>query len=192
VATRVASTATSSARGSRRNLVRFVERGQFARNAFEQRSLLGRPAFQPVGFLLRFDDFPVLDDLLCGSCGFVPENVRMPAHQLVAYLVDDGVDIEAAGFLCEVSMKDDVEENISQLFGKAFEIARLDGFEHFVDFLDQHGLERIEVLLLVPRTAVRTSQRGHDFDEPVELLLSHEPIIAFGRRRQSMTGMLNS
>src|SRR5262245_28008659 len=104
--------------------------------------------------------------------------MRVPADQLVAYFVHDGVDVEPPGFLCKLGMKNDVEKDVAQFFGKSVKIAVLDSLEHFIDFLDQHRLEGVEVLLLVPRASIRTSQRRHDLNEPLEFLLNgHESII---------------
>ncbi len=153
----------------RRNLVGFVNRGQLTRNAFEQRSLFRRPALQLLGFFLRLYSFPVFDDLLGCRCRFAAENMRVPAYEFAGNLIDDGVDIEAARFPGELSVKQNMQENIAELFGEPLEVIIFDRLEHFIDFLDEHRLKRIEVLLLVPWTAIRTAQRRHDFDKFFEL-----------------------
>ena len=75
--------------------------------------------------------------------------------------------------LPELSLKDDVKQKVSQFFGKTLGIVVVDGLQNLVGLFDEHRLERVAVLLLIPGTAVRTAQRGHDFNELFELCPSH-------------------
>src|SRR5437870_8415142 len=99
--------------------------------------------------------------------------MRMPAHQLVGDFLDDGVDVEPAGFYSKMGMKDNMEKQVAQFFGESVEVVVLDRLEYFVYFFDQHRLQRIEILLLVPWAAVGAPQRRHDFDKLLELLSGH-------------------
>src|SRR5436190_13803775 len=96
----------------------------------------------------------------------------MPPDELVRDGIDDRVDVEAACFLAKMSMKHDVKKKITQFFGHPFEITVFDCFEDLVNLLDQHGFERVEVLLLVPWTAVGTAQFLHNADQPLEFFSS--------------------
>src|SRR5437773_9378043 len=98
--------------------------------------------------------------------------MRVTAHELVANFGDYGVDVEFAVLFSELRLEDNVEEQISQFLGYSIEVLIIDGFEDFIDLLDQHRFERVEVLLLIPWTAVRTTQPRHDLDQSFESLPS--------------------
>jgi hypothetical protein len=73
-----------------------------------------------------------------------------------------------------------MEEEIAKFFGQSLEVIVFDCLEYLIDFLDQHGFQRIEILLLVPGTAVRAAQGRHDIDKFFELwpgLHAHKVII---------------
>src|SRR5688572_12842137 len=97
----------------------------------------------------------------------------MTPDELVADSVQNVVDVEAAVFLSQLSLENDVKKKVSEFLGKAFGIIVVDGFENLVGFLDKHGLEGVAILLLIPGTAVRTAQRSHDFNELFELCPGH-------------------
>ena len=93
--------------------MRFVDRREFARNAFEERALFGRPVLQFLGLLLRFDGFPILDDFIRGRGRFGSEHVGMPAYQLLADFVDNGIDVELTGFFSKIGVENHVKEQIA-------------------------------------------------------------------------------
>ena len=66
-----------------------------------------------------------------------------------------------------------MKQQVAQFFREALKIVVLDGLKDLVDFLNQHWLQRVEVLLLVPWASIRTPQPGHDFDESFEFLPRH-------------------
>ena len=47
-----------------------------------------------------------------------------------------------------------MQENIAELFGEPLDVIIFDRLEDFIDFLDEHRLKRIEILLLVPWTPI--------------------------------------
>ena len=81
---------------------------------------------------------------------------------------------------CRVAPETRREAADRQVLRRGLEVLVVDGFQNLVGFLDQHGLQRIEILLLVPGTTVRTPQRGHDFDELFELSTAvFAPLLIF-------------
>jgi hypothetical protein len=60
--------------------------------------------------------------------------------------------------------------NISAHLGKAREVAPVDGIQHFVGLFDQILAKRIQALLAIPGTSIRSSQARHDFHQAVEFV----------------------
>ena len=154
--------------GARRNLVCLMDGGQLTRNAFQERPLVRRAAFEFLRFFLRFDGFPILDHLIGRRSRFLAKDVRMTADQFLRDFVDHRIDIEVSGFLSKIGVEHNVEEKVTKFLGHAFKIAVFDGLQHLIDFLNQHRLQRVKVLLLVPRAAIRTAQCIHDLNEPLK------------------------
>src|SRR5262245_10848284 len=92
----------------------------------------------------------------------------MASHQLFGDFLDDGVDIKLTRLFPELGMKDHVQQQVAKFLRQAIKVAVIDRVEDLIDFFDQHRLERIEILLLVPWTAVRAAQSRHNLDEPLE------------------------
>ena len=62
-------------------------------------------------------------------------------------------------------LKDDLEQEIAELFAVLLGVAGVDGLEHLVRFFDQVGLQRLQRLLAIPRAAVGCQQSLHDLDQ---------------------------
>ena len=75
--------------------------------------------------------------------------------------------------MAELSLKDDVKQKVAQFFGKTLGIVVVDRLQNLVGLFDEHGLEGVAILLLIPRATVWTPQPGHDFNELFELCPSH-------------------
>src|SRR5215467_11153634 len=170
--------------------MRLVNRRQLARDAFKQRALFRRSSIEFLRFLLRFDGFPILDHVRRTPSGLIAKHMWMSADELVADLLNDRVDVKRSLLFSELRLKHNVKQEITELFGNAVEIGKVDRFENFIDFLDKHRLQGIEVLFLIPRTAVWSTQRGHDLDKSFEsfacAVVGHRAIIAGGDAKKML------
>ena len=61
-----------------------------------------------------------------------------------------------------------MEEDIAELFLEGVVIAFVDGFEEFVDFLQNHGAEGAVGLFAVPGATAGTSEASHDLGESTD------------------------
>ena len=82
-----------------------------------------------------------------------PEYMGMPAHQLGHDPVHDIVDPERALRVAQLGLKDNLQQQISQLLRVVAHVARLQGIHHLVGLLHQVGQQRFQGLLAIPRTA---------------------------------------
>ena len=57
-----------------------------------------------------------------------------------------------------LSVKDDLKQQVAQFILQFRRISGIERIEHFVCFFDQHGLQRLPRLLLVPGTSVFATQ----------------------------------
>jgi hypothetical protein len=62
-------------------------------------------------------------------------------------------------------MKNNLQEEVSQLFSQFTVIRTINGIEYFVGFFYYIGLQTLVGLLAVPRAAVLASQFSHHFDK---------------------------
>ena len=62
-------------------------------------------------------------------------------------------------------IKNRLEHEVAQLFGQIVPVAAVDGVEHLVGLFEGVGLDAVEGLLAVPRTAAGGAQAGHDIDQ---------------------------
>ena len=146
-----------------------VQRGQFSRNAAEH----GRRIPSSIGFLLGLDCLPVVYNVTGRGRFLVAKYVRVPSDEFFRDAIDHIVDPEFAQLFPEAGMEDNMQEEISKFFGQSAVILRVDGFEDFVDLLDEHRLQRSEVLFLVPGASIGSPQPGHDPDKPFKLAARH-------------------
>ena len=127
-------------------------------------------------FSVRLLAFPRLDLLpifqyLNGIAGLlISEDVRMAANHLCVHVVDDVPDIEAASLAPKFRVKNNLEQKIAEFSYKIFRIARIEGVEHFVRFLNQIALQRIVCLLAIPGTSARRPQPRLERDQALEQL----------------------
>src|SRR4051812_37652998 len=89
----------------------------------------------------------------------------MAADHLGRDRAHDILDAELAFARAQLRLKDDLKEQIAELLAVLARVVEVDGFEDFVRFLDEEGLERLESLLAIPRAAVGCQQLLHDVDE---------------------------
>ena len=90
------------------------------------------------------------------------EYVRVAANQFVVDFANDVVDGEAALFGGDLRVEEDLEEEVAEFLGKLDVVARVQGIEDFVSFLDEIGAEGGMSLLAVPGTAAGSAQAGHN------------------------------
>ena len=158
--------------------MRLMDGGKLARNAFQERPLFRRTALEFLGFFLGLNRFPVLDNFLGGGSRLACKNMRMAPDELVGDFRKNRVDIKTRGLFSKLGVEDDVKKQIPEFFGETVEVFVLNSLQYLVNFLDQHGLQGIEILLLIPGATIRAAQCCHDLNELFEFLSGHARIIA--------------
>ena len=122
------------------------------------------------------DLFPVGPDLIDIFDFQVAEHVRMAADQLLGDMPRDPREVERAAFPGQLTMEDNLQEQISQFLNHLMVVAGFDGVHEFIDLLDGVVSQRHVVLLPVPRTAGGRAEPGHDFEQVVDGgVLFHDP-----------------
>ena len=89
----------------------------------------------------------------------------MPAHHLFVEPIDDIGQVELPPFLRNLRVKDDLKEQVSELFLQIARIGAVQGVENLVCFLNEHGFERLACLLLIPRAAPFASKLLDQFHQ---------------------------
>lgn len=118
--------------------------------------------------LFLFNDLPIPKDL-GGILGlFFAEDMRMAADHFFVDFADDGGDIEATFLMCDLGMKKNLEEEITELLGELAVIGAVESVEDFVGLFDQVGTEGRVGLFAIPGTATGRSQTGHQGDQILE------------------------
>ncbi len=150
---------------------------QRARHIVEQGQLLGRGGF--LGAFLGLDLFPaLLDGRLVEARQIeravqvaVGKDMRMTPDQLAGDRIDHRGEIETPLFLAQLTVVDDLEQQITQLAGQVLEVAALDGIGHLVRLFQRVRHDAGVILLQVPGAAMlRVAQPGHQVQEVVELV----------------------
>jgi hypothetical protein len=77
----------------------------------------------------------------------------MAPDELVGDAPRDGVKVKGAAFAAELTVKDDLEQEVAQFLDHLLFVARLDGIEKFVYLFDGVVSERVVVLFAVPGAA---------------------------------------
>src|SRR5205807_6096782 len=77
-------------------------------------------------------------------------------------MAGDFVEIKRAAFLAELAVKDNLQQEVPQLFDQLVVVAGFDGIEQFIDFLDRMPAQRAVVLLAVPGTTIGRAQSSHN------------------------------
>ena len=88
----------------------------------------------------------------------VAEHMRMAADHLLTQPYEQIGHRELTALGTNLGVEHHLEEQIAELFAKPIDGIGLDGFEDFVGFLDQVGLERAACLLAIPGTARRPTE----------------------------------
>ena len=163
--------APSRSRPSRADadVVRAEQRRQRRRDAAQQRLRLSPAACRRRRSLLRFDLLPPRPHLAGGVerrfAGVAREDVRMPAHELVGDALERVGDREVPRFALELREEHRLEHEVAELLAERRVIVAVDRLEHLVGLLEHERLQRVDRLLAIPRTAVRSAQSGHDVDQ---------------------------
>lgn len=118
--------------------------------------------------LLLLDDFPVTEDFGGVLGTLFAEDVGMAANHFFVDFADDVGDGEAALFLSDLGVKEDLEEEIAEFLGKFGVIRGIEGIEDFVGFFDKIRAKRGVSLFAVPRAAARRTETRHERDELFE------------------------
>ena len=133
----------------------------------------GRKAVRNAGkhglvavLFLALELLPVLDHLARRLGLHVAIDVGMPVDKLVAEHVADVCYIEVTRFGADLSIEDDVQEQVAQLLGDVMHVVRQDGVGQFVGFFDGVGAEGIDGLFAVPGTFF--PQVVHDVEKALE------------------------
>jgi hypothetical protein len=115
-----------------------------------------------------FDDFPVTEDFggIFGAC--FAEDVGMTANHFAVDFRDDVGDVEAAFFVSDLGVKEDLEEEIAEFFGEFGVVGAVESVEDFVGFFDEVGAESGVSLFAVPGTAIGSAEAGHYGDKLFE------------------------
>ena len=95
--------------------------------------------------------------------------VGVPTDEFLGKMRGHLTKIKGAPFLGELSMENDMQEDIPQLFLKGMVIFLIDRLQEFMDLLEQHGAKSAVSLLLIPGTSSGASEPGHDPDQNFHL-----------------------
>src|SRR6266404_102942 len=139
-----------------RHLKGFHNGRQPGRNAVEHRAVVVLLSF----FLkLRlFNRFPVAQHFIGSLRCVLAEDMRMPADHLCRDALDNFPDSEAAFLVGDLTVKDDLKQQVAKLPDQLLVVAFVDGFHHFVGFFEHQRLEAFVCLLAVPRATARRAQ----------------------------------
>ena len=94
--------------------------------------------------------------------------MRMASHQFIAEPIEHLINAEVSLFVRHLRIKQDLQQQITQLSGQFFEVAIIDGFQYLVRLFQGVGLDGIKALFAVPRTSSRTAQSRHDGNSAFE------------------------
>ncbi len=97
--------------------------------------------FRPV-LLGLFDFFPVRPDFVHVFDFRRAEDMRMAADQFIHEMPRDFFKIKRAAFARELAMKNHLQQQIAQFLGHLDVVARLNGVNQFIDFLNRVAAQR--------------------------------------------------
>lgn len=124
---------------------------EMLRNSVEDR---GTVVLCPV-LLGFFDLLPLRPNRVHGFRGRVTKHVRMPADQLINESLANGVKVEGIALAGELSVKDDLEEEVAEFLDHFVVVTGLNRVHEFIDFLDCVETKGHVVLLAVPWATFR-------------------------------------
>ncbi len=137
------------------------QRGQRWGHAVE-----GRLRAAHLAALGALDGLPVFKHLTRARDGGFAEHVRMPPDEFRHHGPHHVVEREGAGRLGDVSVEEDVQEEVAQLACERRSVAAVDGVDDLVGLLDRQLPDGLVRLLAVPRTVA--AQAADDGDEVLE------------------------
>ena len=117
------------------------------------------------GFFQRLELLPIAPLRVHVFDHGVAEDVRMTPYHLVRECVDDVGDAELSDLRRELRVKENLQEQVAELFAECIELLPFDRFDDLERFLDQIRHQRAVRLLAIPR-ATHTQPR-HDLHEIV-------------------------
>jgi hypothetical protein len=82
----------------------------------------------------------------------------MSPNQFIVHFPRHRLEVEMPGFFRELRVKNDLNENVSELFAHVWKIAAIDRVDQLADLVDQAAHESFVRLLLIPGTASRRAQ----------------------------------
>ena len=115
-----------------------------------------------------FDFLPIAEDF--GGVFGVPvaEDVWVAADHFLVDFTDNVVDSEAALFVGDLRMEEDLKEKITEFFGELGVVCAIKGVEDFVGFFDEIRAESGVSLFAIPGAAVGSAEAGHDGNQFLE------------------------
>src|SRR6476660_7645893 len=97
----------------------------------------------------------------------------MTANHLGDDLLGDLINLKRAFVLCYARQKNNLKKEIAEFRRKFLPVTRIHRIQHFIGLFQHHGLESLERLLAVPRTATRPAQPIHKRHQLQETLSFH-------------------
>src|SRR2546423_1804646 len=98
----------------------------------------------------------------------ITKDVRMPQGQFTGQMTDDVFDIEALLFLRQLGMKNNLKEDISQLFFHVRKIFFADRGSKFIRLLKEVLDKRWMGLSAIPGASLGGAELGHDGNQAVK------------------------
>ena len=92
----------------------------------------------------------------------------MPSDQFFDNRIERIVDVKTPALRRHLREENSFEQQIAELFRQPRPIPPVDGIQHLVRFLEQVRLDAVEILLAIPRAAIRPAQPRHDLDQPLK------------------------
>ena len=112
--------------------------------------------------LLFFDDFPVAEDLGGVFGALLAEDVGVAANHFLVNFVDDVGDGEAAFFLCDLGVEENLEKQVAEFFAELGVVGGFEGVKDFVGFFNKIRAKSGVSLFAVPRAAARRAEARHE------------------------------
>ena len=119
-------------------------------------------------FLLVLDCFPLFHHALRVPHFALGEDMRMPADQFRGHLLQDLVEVETPGFVCDFRVHDGQQDQVAEFFAQVCVVPGTDGAGDFVCFLDQRRQQGFVRLFAVPRTPAGRAELRDNLTEFLE------------------------
>ena len=105
---------------------------------------------------------PPVENLLSRDKSFFPKYVGVSTYEFLGKMRRHLTKIKGSPLLSQLSMKNDVQKNIPQLFLKGMVIFLINRLKEFINLLQQHGAKSAMSLLLIPGTTLRAPEASYD------------------------------